>query len=56
MGSSLNSRVPELAGIRKWRVKDFDSLLIFYRPHDGAASIVRVLPAAQDWWSLLGIA
>ena len=55
IGAPLKLRHPELADIRKWRVKDFDNHLIFYLPrHDGVA-IVRVLHAAQDWWSLLGI-
>jgi toxin ParE1/3/4 len=28
---------------------------MFYLPHSQGVSIVRVLHAAQDWWSLLGI-
>ena len=55
MGAPLVLRRPELAGMRKWRVKDFDKFLIFYLPHSQGVSIVRVLHAAQDWWSLLGI-
>ena len=55
IGAPLSLRHPDLAGMRKWRVKDFDNHLIFYLPrHDGVA-IVRVLQAAQDWRSLLGI-
>ena len=30
-------------------------ILIFYMPPQNGVSIVRVLHAAQDWWSLLGI-
>ena len=41
--------------MRKWRVKDFDNHLIFYLPRPDGVSIVRVLHAASDWWSLLGI-
>lgn len=55
IGSSLNSRHPQLAGLRKWRVKDFDAFLIFYLPRPDGVSIVRVLHAAQDWWSRLDI-
>jgi len=44
-----------LKGIRKWRVNGFDSHLIFYLPRTDGVSIVRVLHAAQDWWSLLGL-
>ena len=55
IGAPLRLRHPDLAGMRKWRVKDFDNHLVFYLPrHDGVA-IVRVLQATQDWWSLLGI-
>ena len=55
IGSPLTLRPPELAGLRKWRVKDFDNHLIFYLPHPDGVSIVRVLHAARDWWGLLGI-
>ena len=48
-------RPPELAELRKWRVKDFDNHLIFYLPRPDGVSIVRVLHAASDWWGLLGI-
>jgi hypothetical protein len=46
---------PGLSGIRKWPVKDFENFLIFYLPHEGGVTIVRVLYARQDWWELLGI-
>jgi toxin ParE1/3/4 len=55
MGSPLTLRPPELAGLRKWRVSDFDNHLIFYLPRADGVSIVRVLHAARDWWRLLGI-
>jgi toxin ParE1/3/4 len=55
IGALLTLRHPNLAGIRKWRIKDFDHHLIFYTPHPDGVSIVRVLHAARDWWSLLGI-
>jgi len=55
MGSPLTLRNPELAGMRKWRVKDFDNVLIFYIPRADGVSIVRVLHAARDWWNLLGL-
>jgi toxin ParE1/3/4 len=55
IGAPLAVRQPALAGIRKWRVKDFDNHLIFYVPRPDGVSIVRVLHAARDWWSLLGI-
>jgi toxin ParE1/3/4 len=49
MGVALNLLAPRLAGMRKWRVRDFEAFLIFYLPHEDGVSIVRVLHAAQDW-------
>jgi toxin ParE1/3/4 len=37
------------------RVGGFEKFLIFYLPRPGGVSIVRVLHAAQDWWTLLEI-
>ena len=54
-GAGFILSVVELAGVRKWRVRDFDNHLIFYLPRQDGVAIVRVLHAAQDWWSLLGI-
>ena len=56
MGSLVASRRRELAGLRKWRVADFEDVLIFYLPHDRGISIIRVLRGARDWWQLLGLA
>lgn len=55
IGAPLTLRHPELAGLRKWRVNNFDNSLIFYLPRPDGVSIVRVLHAARDWWSLLGL-
>lgn len=55
IGAPLTLRHPELAGMRKWRVKDFDNYLVFYLPLPDGVSIVRVLHAARDWWSLIGV-
>jgi toxin ParE1/3/4 len=55
MGAPLTLKPRELAGLRKWRVKDFDNHMIFYLPTPDGVSIVRVLHAARDWWGLLGI-
>jgi toxin ParE1/3/4 len=51
----LSVRSLELAGIRKWRVKDFENFLIFYQPDADGITIVRVLYASRDWWTLLGL-
>lgn len=55
MGKPLTLRRPELAGMRLWRVEDFDNFLVFYLPRPEGVTIVRVLHAARDWWSLLGL-
>jgi toxin ParE1/3/4 len=55
MGAPLTLKHPDLAGLRKWRVKDFDNHMIFYLPHLDGISVVRVLHAASDWWGLLGV-
>ncbi len=55
IGAPVTLRHPDLAGIRKWRIKDFENHLIFYTPHADGVTIVRVLHGARDWWSLLGL-
>jgi toxin ParE1/3/4 len=55
IGAPLTLKPPELTGLRKWRVKEFEHHLIFYLPRPDGVSILRVVHAAQDWWSLLGI-
>lgn len=51
----LDSRRVELANLRKWRVKDFEDVLIFYLPHSRGITVVRVLHAARNRWDLLGL-
>lgn len=55
MGSPLTLQHLHLTGIRKWHIKDFENHLIFYTPRPDGVSIVRVLRATRDWWSLLGM-
>jgi toxin ParE1/3/4 len=55
MGAPLRLKHPDLAKVRKWRVKGFDSHLVFYEPRPDGVAIVRVLHAASDWWGLLGM-
>lgn len=55
IGAPLLLKRPELAGLRKWHVRGFDNVLIFYFPRDDGVSIVRVLHAAQDWWGLFEV-
>ncbi|MFP5414604.1 MAG: type II toxin-antitoxin system RelE/ParE family toxin [Gammaproteobacteria bacterium] len=53
IGAPLTLKHPDLANVRKWRVKDFDHHLVFYQPRPDGVAIVRV---PSDWWSLLGLA
>jgi toxin ParE1/3/4 len=53
LGTALVSQRPEIAGLRKWRVRDFENVLIFYQPHMEGVSIVRVIHATRDWPRLL---
>jgi toxin ParE1/3/4 len=53
LGPAVPSANPHLIGIRKWRVQGFPKMLIFLRPVPSGVEIIRVLHAAQDWWSLL---
>jgi toxin ParE1/3/4 len=48
MGAPLSLRHPELAGMRKWHINDFDNYLIFYPPRPDGVSVVRVLHSARD--------
>jgi toxin ParE1/3/4 len=56
MGARVASRRPELVGLRRWRVREFDRHLIFYFPRPDGVTILRVLHAHQDWWRALGVA
>lgn len=56
IGARLTLRHPDLQGLRKWSVEDFENILIFYKPSEDGVAIIRVLHAARDWWDLLGIA
>lgn len=53
IGAPVRLAHPQLAGLRKWSVGGFENVLIFYQSFDDGVSIVRVLHAARDWWSLL---
>ncbi len=55
IGAPLTLQSPALAGMRKWRVKDFDQFLVFYMPRPKGVLIARVLHTSQDWWGLLGL-
>ena len=48
MGSPQEFKNSKLAGIRKWRVRNFEKHLIFYRPLEDAIEIIRILYASRD--------
>ncbi|MBF0152613.1 MAG: type II toxin-antitoxin system RelE/ParE family toxin [Magnetococcales bacterium] len=54
IGSLLALPNPKFVGMRKWPVKGFSNILIFYMPRCDGVSVVRVLHAARDWWDLVG--
>ena len=48
MGASRTFKDATLAGIRMWRVKGFESYLIFYRPLADGIDVVRLVHGARD--------
>jgi toxin ParE1/3/4 len=48
MGQRRESRNPDLAELRVWRINGFPNHVIFYRPIDSGVEIVRVLHATRD--------
>jgi toxin ParE1/3/4 len=55
MGASVMLHRPEFSGMRKWGIDGFEDFLVFYLPRPDGVTIIRVLHAARDWWSLLGL-
>ena len=49
MGSPRKVRKPEFQGVRMWRVRGFESYLIFYMPRPDGIAIERVIHASQDY-------
>ena len=56
LGVLVQTTAPELPGVRKWSVADFERFLIFYLPRPGGILDVRVLHSSRDWWHLLSLA
>ena len=48
LGAPRRFRNPRLQGIRSWRVRGFDSHLIFYRCITGGVQVLHVYHGAQD--------
>src|SRR5712692_111111 len=47
LGRVRTFRHPRLKGLRSWRVRGFPKFLVFYRPLESGAEIIRVLHAAR---------
>jgi plasmid stabilization system protein ParE len=49
MGAPRKVAKPEFLGVRMWRVRGFESYLIFYMPHNDGIAVERVIHASQDY-------
>ena len=54
MGALCGFRKPRTRRLRRWRVKDFESWLIFYQAKRNGVEIIHVMHGARDIESLLG--
>ena len=54
MGAPGKVRQGQFAGARFWRMRGFESYLIFYRPLPDGVQIERVIHASQDYQRILG--
>ena len=53
IGAPGKVRQGKLAGVRIWRVRDFEQYLIAYRPHGDGVAIERIVHAKQDYQRVL---
>lgn len=53
MGVPGKVRQGKHVGVRLWRVRDFDSYIIAYRPHRVGVAIERLIHAKQDYQRIL---
>jgi toxin ParE1/3/4 len=49
MGAPRKVRKPEFQGVRMWRVRGFESYLIFYMPRGDGIAVERVIHASRDY-------
>ena len=54
LGTPDKVRQGRFAGVRLWRVRGFESYLIFYRPLPDGVQIERVIHASQDYQRIVG--
>ena len=48
IGAIYEVSKPELKGLRKWRVKQFDKYIVFYRYSDELVEVIRIIYAGRD--------
>jgi|SRR5882724_2837112 len=48
IGSQIDYASTQLRNLRRWHVKGFDNILVFYRHTEKAIEIVRVLHSSRD--------
>lgn len=53
IGSPVETKKLDIAGVRKWPVERFPRMLIFYIVHGDNLDIIRLLHAASDWQAAL---
>lgn len=53
MGSRQQFHSKRLQGLRRWQVQGFPAHLVFYRTHEEAVEILRVLHGARDIETIL---
>ena len=53
MGAPAKVRHRKHAGIRIWRVREFEEYLIAYKPRRGGVRIERIIHAKQDYQRVL---
>lgn len=52
-GRRLDLESMVLKDMRVWRIKDFENWRVFYIAEPDGVSIVRVLHASREWWTIL---
>lgn len=48
-GIPLRSRLPRLAGVRRWPISGHPHYLVIYREIDGGIEVARVFHGASNW-------
>jgi toxin ParE1/3/4 len=55
LGALLGLTEPRYADIRRWQIKGFERLIIFYREAENGVEIVRVIDATRDFGTLFPV-